>query len=79
LEIFYGISREVTPLATKLDEDGEGGVLPLDQLLPMAKMSPFHCFFINFCINNETGRKKTSYLNFPTETLTGWGKSWGFL
>lgn len=48
-----GQRPEVTPLATKLDEDGEGGVLPLDQLLPMAKMSPFHCFFINFCINND--------------------------
>lgn len=55
-------SQDVT-LASKLPGDshvlgvdGEGGVLPLDQLLPMGRVSPFHCFFINFCINNETWR-----------------------
>ena len=27
--------------------------LRLDRLLPMAKVSPFHCFFINFCIEKD--------------------------
>ena len=64
---------EATPLATKLDEDGEGGVLPLDQLLPMGRVSPFHCFFINFCINNETRRRDPRFSGKP------WDWGWDFV
>ena len=50
------VDSEVTPLAAKLPGDGSTDgedALPLDQLLPIGKVSPFHCFFINFCINND--------------------------
>ncbi|CAE7947526.1 Wwox [Symbiodinium sp. KB8] len=45
--------REVT-LASKLpSSDSDEGSLPLDHLLPVGTVSPFHCFFINYCIDND--------------------------
>ena len=44
---------EVT-LASKLpSSESDEGALPLDRLLPVGRVSPFHCFFINYCIDNE--------------------------
>eukprot|EP00931_Biecheleriopsis_adriatica_P046808 TRINITY_DN26928_c0_g1_i1.p1 TRINITY_DN26928_c0_g1~~TRINITY_DN26928_c0_g1_i1.p1 ORF type:complete len:3379 (-),score=748.43 TRINITY_DN26928_c0_g1_i1:238-10323(-) len=33
--------------------EGAAGALPLDRLLPLGCDSPFHCFFIRFCIEGD--------------------------
>ena len=44
---------EVT-LASKLPNcESDEGALSLDRLLPVGTVSPFHCFFINYCIDND--------------------------
>ena len=60
--------REVT-LASKLpSSESDEGSLPLDHLLPVGTVSPFHCFFINYCIDNEL-RWQIRHVMLPQKNL----------